>query len=202
MNNKYKKFLPYIVVIVILGFAAYKYYTRPDISKIFSNQNTGSVFTSTNSTQTGTNTGINNGKLLPPRTPPEGFKEYRSEAYRFSVFYPSDLTVKEYKESGGAQTITFSNSGEEKSFQIFVLPYGENQVSEKRFKMDIPSGVIKEPVDVMIDNVRATAFFSTNSVMGNTREVWFIKNGFLYEVTTYKDLDSWIAGIMQSWTFI
>jgi hypothetical protein len=32
-----------------------------------------------------------------------------------------------------------------------------------------------------------------NSVMGDTREIWFIHGGFLYEVTTYKQLDSWLA---------
>ena len=38
--------------------------------------------------------------------------------------------------------------------------------------------------------------------MGDAREVWFIKNGFLYEVTTYKELDAWLASIMQTWKFI
>ena len=37
--------------------------------------------------------------------------------------------------------------------------------------------------------------------MGDTREVWFIHGGFLYEVTTYKQLDSWLAPIMQTWQF-
>jgi hypothetical protein len=37
--------------------------------------------------------------------------------------------------------------------------------------------------------------------MGDTREVWFIKGGFLYEVTTYKQLDTWLAQILQTWQF-
>lgn len=198
--NKYKTILSYTAVILILGFGVYKYFTRPNISEIFSgNQSADSIFTNSGDVSvTGQN--IISG-VLPVRTPPAGFKEYKSEAYKFSLFYPNSLSVKEYKESGGAQTITFSDDKEENSFQIFVLPFKESQVTEKRFKMDIPSGVIKEPVDVMIDNTRATAFFSTNAVMGDTREVWFIKNGFLYEVTTYKELDNWLAGIMQSWKF-
>jgi hypothetical protein len=31
---------------------------------------------------------------------------------------------------------------------------------------------------------------------------WFIKGGFLYEVTTYNELDSWLQPILQSWHFI
>jgi hypothetical protein len=33
------------------------------------------------------------------------------------------------------------------------------------------------------------------------REIWFIHGGFLYEVTTYKQLDSWLTPIMQTWQF-
>jgi hypothetical protein len=44
-------------------------------------------------------------------------------------------------------------------------------------------------------------FFGSNSVMGDTREIWFTHGGFLYEVTTYKELDSWLAPIMQTWQF-
>jgi hypothetical protein len=29
----------------------------------------------------------------------------------------------------------------------------------------------------------------------------FIHGGFLYEVTTYKQLDSWLATILQTWQF-
>ena len=40
------------------------------------------------------------------------------------------------------------------------------------------------------------------SEWGDTREVWFIHGGYLYEVTTYKELDIWLAGIMRTWKFI
>lgn len=190
MNSKYFTIFISTVALLLIGFLIYKNYTRSGVSQIFStNQKENSTTTPT----------VNSLNTLPPRTAPAGSKEYRSEAYHFSLFYPDTLSVKEYKEAGGAQTITFSNNQGEYSFQIFVLPFKESQVTEKRFKMDIPSGVLKEPVDVIIDGIRATTFFSTNAIMGDTREVWFIKNGFLYEVTTYKELDTWLAGIMQSW---
>ena len=44
-------------------------------------------------------------------------------------------------------------------------------------------------------------FFSKNGLMGDTREVWFTHGGYLYEVTTYKELDPWLSGIMASWKF-
>lgn len=45
-------------------------------------------------------------------------------------------------------------------------------------------------------------FFSKNIALGDTREVWFIKNGYLYEVTTLKSLDAWLTQILQTWKFL
>jgi hypothetical protein len=54
---------------------------------------------------------------------------------------------------------------------------------------------------VTIDGVSATMFYGSKSTMGDTREIWFINAGFLYEVTTYRQLDSWLAPIMQTCQF-
>ena len=43
-------------------------------------------------------------------------------------------------------------------------------------------------------------FYGYNDVMGNTREVWFIRDGFLYE--SYKELEPWLAEIMSTWKFL
>ncbi len=67
--------------------------------------------------------------------------------------------------------------------------------------MDQPSGAFKEPHDITIDGMRAAMFFGYNPIMGNTREVWFTRGGYLYEVATDKDLDSWLAVIMTTWKF-
>ncbi len=83
-----------------------------------------------------------------------------------------------------------------------MTPYAGKQIDTARLKLDEPSGVYLQPTDVIIDGTSATTFFSTNAIMGDTREVWFIKNGFLYEVTTYKELDTWLADILRTWKFI
>jgi hypothetical protein len=131
----------------------------------------------------------------------DGMRIYRSPLLRFELSYPEELSIREYGK-GNTSTIVFEDSSGHNGFQVFVVPYTEPTVSEQRFKMDVPSGVMKEPTQVLIDGVTATAFLSTSTLFGETREVWFIHNGFLYEVTTYKDLDSWLASIMSSWHFL
>lgn len=138
----------------------------------------------------------------PTRTVPPGMKEYNNAQYQFSFFYPETLRVEEFDEGGGAATITFQNSTEGKGFQVFIAPYGEPQVSEERFKKDLPSGVRLGLSDMSIDGVTAAAFYSKNAILGETREVWFIHNGFLYEVTTLKSFEVWLSDILDTWQFL
>jgi len=134
---------------------------------------------------------------------PAGWLEYKSWIFKFSLLYPDDLIAKEYSEGKGT-TIAFENQKTRRGFQIFVVPYGENQITPERFKSDVPSGVIEDQKDIiLIDGItRASMFYSQNMAMGDTREVWFIKNGFLYEVTTYRELDAWLSSIIQTWKFL
>jgi hypothetical protein len=140
--------------------------------------------------------------LSPARTPPSGAKDYRNERYRFELFYPPNLSVNEFDEGKGAMTITFQNPVDAQGFQIFIMPYGERQVSTARFKQDVPSGVAKEVMNIQIDGAQGTAFKSKDSFLGDTREVWFIHNGYLFELTTPLSLDSWLSSIMTTWKFI
>ena len=38
--------------------------------------------------------------------------------------------------------------------------------------------------------------------VGAENRLRFIHGGYLYEVTTYKELDTWLGSIMQAWKFI
>jgi hypothetical protein len=67
--------------------------------------------------------------------------------------------------------------------QLPVTPYSDSQITEQEFKLDEPSGVENQPTPVTIDGAPATMFFGNNSIKGDTREIWFIHGGFLYEVT-------------------
>lgn len=132
---------------------------------------------------------------------PEGWREYQNTVYDFSLFYPRELVVSEYQEGGKAMTITFQNIEQRVGFQIFVVPYHEQQISEERFKKDVPSGIRTNLSDLMIDTVGGASFYSRDVLLGETWEIWFIHNGWLYEVTAPRALDQWFSGIMRNWHF-
>src|SRR3989344_2682000 len=119
----------------------------------------------------------------------------------FSLFYPGDLKFREMGV-GSDTTILFENPETGKGFQIFIVPYPESEISQEQFKKDLPAGIMTDLVDILIDDLPAIMFYSRDPAIGDTREVWFVKNGFLYEVTTYRDLDAWLSSIMQTWQFL
>jgi hypothetical protein len=132
--------------------------------------------------------------------PMDGHKRYVSHLFRFSIQVPEEFGLIEFSE-GDTTTLVFESPGGERGFQVFVVPYKEEQVSAKRFNMDVPSGVREEPREVRVGGVPATAFYSTNESIGDTYEVWFIRGGFLYEVTTRKELESLLNDLLAAWSF-
>ena len=136
------------------------------------------------------------------RTVPDGRREYRNTAYHFSLLYPETLEVKEYIEGGNALTVTFQDTKRGEGFQIFITPYAEQQISDERFKKDVPSGVRTALTDITVDGATGAAFYSESAVLGETREVWFIHNGRLFEVTSPRPLNAWLASIVQTWEFL
>jgi hypothetical protein len=110
--------------------------------------------------------------------------------------------MQEYNETGGAFTVTFQDVGADQEFQVYVTPYSGTEITDAQFKLDLPSGVKKDPTDVTVDGARGIEFFSNAPRLNDTREAWFIHGGLLYEVTTYKELDAWLQPILHSWQFI
>lgn len=135
------------------------------------------------------------------RVVPPGFKEYRNQLYHVSLLIPQGAIVSERKEAGTAMTAVFTDE-EGRSFQIFIVPYGEKQVTRERFMMDVPSGVMASSTITTLSGVKANVFYSKHAAIGDTYEIWTIHHGFLYEITTYKEYDSWLNQMVQTWSFL
>lgn len=133
------------------------------------------------------------------REVPQGFKEYKSGRYGFSLLYPETLSVREEEDSATSRSIIFEDPETEAGFQIFIVYYPENTISEERFALDVPSGVREQEEMTTIDGVPAVQFFSTHPDVGETREVWCIHNNYLFEITTYKPLSADVETILASW---
>lgn len=136
------------------------------------------------------------------KPPPPGYVEYRNETFGFSFWHTPQGKVTEYPEDGGAATIVLENEERKRGLQIFIVPYSDTEISEERFRADVPSGVRNNVESTVLDGTEAVTFTSQDFTLGETREIWFIKGGFLYEITTFKGVGNWLVPIIQSWRFL
>ena len=139
-----------------------------------------------------------------PQTPrvTENMFGYSNKDFHFGLVFPQNLKAKEYQEATGALTVTFQDPQTTEGFQVGVGRFDGTTIDTERFRLEEPSGVMKKPKEVMIAGARGTMFYGHNPTVGDTSEVWFIHGGYLYEVMTYKELDTWLAAIMSTWKFI
>lgn len=143
----------------------------------------------------------------------DGFKKYVHENPTFSIEFPENLEVNVFQEEGGGETTIFQKQSdaelpvEQKTgFQIFVVPYEPDEpvavITPQIINTDVPGTVVEDPIVVALPGgLEALAFFGEASGIGKTREVWIVRDGYLYEITTFAHLDSWLAQIMTSWRF-
>ncbi len=130
---------------------------------------------------------------------PADYIKYTNIKYSFSLFHSPQSKITEYDQGQGAMIITVENEQNAKGMQIFIVPYWEKTISEARFKADIPSGVRTDIEKTYVDGVEAVTFHSFDESLGPTREVWFIRGGYLYEVTTFQGIADWFVPKMQTW---
>ena len=136
------------------------------------------------------------------RETPKGLLEYKNTTHGFSLLYPEGIVISEPLEDASTATITFQDVENGSGFQIFIVPNNSPRISEERFIKDVSSGVRTNVENTTVGITQAVSFHSEDFFLGETQEVWFIHEGFLYEVTTLRSLDEWIFTIMDTWLFL
>lgn len=149
-----------------------------------------------------------------------GYKTYQNSVYKFSLKYPEKFGVAEFSEGGGAHTVLFQEQGGGGGFQIFISEFDESgPITSGRIKKDIPDMVIENPQSVILggrtsaggstsQKLETLIFFSPDSSLSKTREVWFIwpespqPNGnYLYQITSRAEFDAELSKIMATFRF-
>lgn len=131
-----------------------------------------------------------------------GQTRYANAHYGFSLSYPTELSVAEYPQGSDVLTVVFQKPDEQKGFQVFIIPYAETQISQQRIQADLKGAPMKDAKEVVLaGNIRAVHFSSVAPIIGESSEVWFIHDGYLFEVTSYAADDAWLASILTTLTF-
>jgi len=135
---------------------------------------------------------------------------YTDLQYKFSFEYPKDFTVTKFQEGEYGETILVSRKAQDPStgsgqdsFQIFISPFDESgPLTKERVLQDLPDMIIENAEQRVLKNgAVGLIFFSEEQSIGVTREIWFIYNDHLYQISTYKELDGLVANIISTWRF-
>ena len=178
-----------IVVLVALGAGAYLLFSRGGLTSLNFSNSGGNINES-------------------PKPSEQAFanltEEYTSPDFGFSFRYPKDFSATELEDDAGA-TVLLQKSGEREGFQIYISEFDEAEpLTGARILQDLPASEVIDPKDVLIGEgkaINAVIFLSTSPSFGKTREVWFIREGFLYQVTTYEGQDDFIGPILETLRF-
>lgn len=185
-----KKIIILIIIVLVLGVGGY-YFAK---SGVFS--------------------GGSGDKIMSSGAEPEAIAEipsyqYTEEfvhpTYNFSFKYPADFTVTQIPEENG-EVILIQNISTKIGVQIMVTAFegGEDiDLTADILRAEIPDLEIKDEQEVIIGSGRkGIAFVSDNEAFGgNSREVWFVFRGNLYQISTYAELDEFLKGIFGTWKF-
>ena len=154
---------------------------------------------------------IQNTYTLTPSTEDKKNNVYTDTQYGFSFQYPKSFTASKFSEGEGDAILVqyqgASNSINEypknSGFQIFIAPFDEPLPTKERILQELPDMVINNIENRVLKNgIPALIFFSEDSSsLGKTREIWFVKSGYLYQITATKEIDNLVAQIVATWRF-
>ena len=137
---------------------------------------------------------------------------YRNDQYRFLITVPEGFEAREIGSEMGTTVVIEGNKerargNKAEGVQILISPLNLAEdiyeLTLNHIKTDLPDISISDPEPVEIGSIhKGLAFISDNPAFGGrSREVWFIYNKTLYQISTYDYSDSLLTQIFGTWKF-
>ncbi len=128
---------------------------------------------------------------------------YIDKKGRFSFVYPEGFKVSLLSESADVEIVTLNKPSTDIGLQIKITDAKETVViSEEKIIVDIPDMVVSDPVPVVFGAGKGLMFASDNEDFGGkSREVWFSKGNFVYQVSAKMEYDNLVKTVLNSWKF-
>jgi hypothetical protein len=130
-------------------------------------------------------------------------KTYESPDFHFSFKYPDGFVVNPVQQDNGT-IFTISEPKSGINFQIEVGPFNDpaTTITAERVRSDLPNEVIIDPQPVIFGSHNAGTTFQSKNVDIDTREIWFVANGLLYQISSPVEFEPVLKNLMLTWKFI
>jgi len=124
---------------------------------------------------------------------------YTNDKYKFSFEYPKGVAVSSFKEGIG-DIVLIQSKDTKTSAQIFIIPYDEEgPITSSRILEDLPSMVIKNEKKGTLGGADAIAFLGKHESLGDTYEIWFVRDESLYQIITKVETAQFLVDMMKTW---
>jgi len=155
--------------------------------------------------------GNSGGKVVAPLTSNDLNQTFSNDVYEFSFKFPDGFSVTPMYEDSG-DVFLLSRPASEQGFQVFVVPFDEpsTELTPERILADVSDIELRNSQNIVIadGHVPAIAFESSDTVLGETREIWFVwppdplpHGNYLYQITSYAGQDAFLGAILETWKF-
>ena len=130
-------------------------------------------------------------------------RTYTNAAFDFSLTYPSDLSVFEYDEGGGTQSIVFQKPDALVGFEMFITPdAADDPLTPADIELNFPALEMEGTESLTVGTgTPAVAFASAVPAFGPTGDLWFTHDGYLFEIVTYPTLGPRLSQIIGTIRF-
>jgi hypothetical protein len=135
-------------------------------------------------------------------------EKYQNAQYGFSFNYPKGFEMNSFNEDVEGDTVTTvlaQDPSKTIGFQIYVSPFDDSDpnITPERIKQDIPDIQVTDQQEVRLGNSsKGLAFMSAESNGGTPhREVWFVFNKNLYQITASVAADKILQSVLNTWKF-
>jgi len=136
-------------------------------------------------------------------------RQYTNQKYGFSLQIPENMTVSSFQEGRVGEVILMqaNEKGDRNNtpwIQFFILPFDEEGlITPERIKQDLPDITINNPQYAVIgqNDFKALIFWGQEPGIGKTREVWFTRDGHLYQVTTGEKYEKVLGRMLEGISF-
>ena len=135
---------------------------------------------------------------------------YKNDQYGFSFGQPDGFNVSDFDEGDGkiilvknvGSSVSNNSNNYENGFQIFIAAFDEpGPITKERILKDIPDMIINGEQYIDIGGERALSFTSQDDLGGETREIWMVHGGYLYQIKGYKNFEEKMIEVLKTWKF-
>lgn len=148
-----------------------------------------------------TESGSDTAPLAQPAPDASGNATYADPAYGFSITYPASYKIADVPSQQG--DIYLIQNGQGTGMQLSVAPYNEGKpLTEAQIRQDLPDMPITNARAVTLPSgISAIAFNSSGGGFGDSIEVWFAHEGFIYQASTYAAQADLMQRVMGTFRF-